>query len=184
MMNIFQVQVCFDSTLKCISALKRKRERKIERKKDGRREEGKKLKRDCTTEKKTSRLLRKKTSILWWFKWLLLWLFLCFNTTLEIFTFQFNVYCTYFASEVLCWKIYCFYVPRSHSSLFPLLVSAKPHPFFLSVATVSMSKWDLQRWCMSLNCFWSSLIAHFAQEKFRNNTSPDSKQPFPTHLDI
>lgn len=51
------------------------------------------------------------------------------------------------------------------------------------MATVSMSKWDVQMWCMSLNYFWSSLIVLTSQEKFGNNTRPDSQRPLPTHLE-
>lgn len=85
-----------------------------------------------------------------------------------------------FACELLNWKMYqrSAFLPSPHWFLLNTIL------FFLSVATVSMFKWDVQMWYMRLNQFWSSLIIHSAQEKFGNDIRPDSQQPLPTHWKI
>lgn len=120
-----------------------------------------------------------KTSIFRWFKRLFLWLVLCFNDTLEIFSF--SVQCTL---HMFCpWTAKLKNVSGFTASVFSLLTSAKHHLFFL-VSGYCEHVW--MRYADVMYVFKSLLscfIVHSTQEEYGNVTRPDPEQPLPSRLD-
>jgi len=101
----------------------------------------KRLKQGTKQLKKRKQIALDTISILRWFQWLFLLLVPCFNNILEIFPFSLMYTAcvlpvNYETEKCITFHLFCL----------PLLVSAKHDPFFLLVATVSMSEWDVQMW--------------------------------------